>query len=259
VVLTYLGTFNYFPVVDAAIEPKPSTSSADVSTLAAQIQLTPAKVSPATDATNSADITSIQIRPDAPSKAIIALLVPFADVLDHFTVSIDKKDPQKIASIIEGPTYDAGSSDAPSEMACPSAPRFNCFSSSDLLVNRTMDVLLTIKGPTKTDNQTLGSDQLLSTTVVRVPIPNWYLLPVAKAGIFGKLVTAIGLDAAGNLNKLQYAQTVGTGDATGALSALAAAMGPGQRATNDQVQADLIYQHQRLATCLLTSSQCASK
>jgi hypothetical protein len=135
-------------------------------------------------------------------------------------------------------------------------------SSSDprVWINDQADVTLDFKGPVAHKDGTLIVSDLLNSHVA-VPLRSGYSLPVPKGVIFGKLVASIALDNTGALTKLEYSQTSGAADANAAAASVISALNPtaSQQASYLQSQADLIYQQQRLASCLANQTTCSGK
>ena len=96
-------------------------------------------------------------------------------------------------------------------------------------------------------------------TVLTLPQPSTYVLPIPKAAVFGKQTFSLTLAESGAITAVDYGKLSG---ASGALNAATSAVGAtapesvASRAAEIKAQADLMAQQQRLARCQAQPDKC---
>ena len=96
-------------------------------------------------------------------------------------------------------------------------------------------------------------------TVLTLPLPSTYVLPIPKAEVFGKQTFSLTLAESGAITAVDYGKLSG---ASGTLNAATSAVGAtapesaAGRAAELKAQADLMAQQQRLARCQAQPDKC---
>ncbi|MDR3390872.1 MAG: hypothetical protein P4L77_03970 [Sulfuriferula sp.] len=93
-------------------------------------------------------------------------------------------------------------------------------------------------------------------TVIIIPEPGSYRLPIPKAALFGKQTFGITLSDAGAVTSISYGKETGTASALNSLNAAATPETTSATAASLKAQADLIAQQQRLVLCQTKPDQC---
>ena len=92
---------------------------------------------------------------------------------------------------------------------------------------------------------------------IAVPLRDYYPLAVPSGMVFGKQGLTLSLSDSGSVTKLEYSSNTGASDALTAAGSATGTLPTSQsQAQNDQSQADLIYQQQRLTVCKATPTSC---